>query len=107
MNVKLTIEPKIKPILDPGYTPAILWTRAYAKLCDTDPKSTELAIALSRQDGTVFVHKTKILPHTDDNIALNNKHIERLLKFLLWQKGGSKVTIGGCDAIAAASLPAL
>ena len=96
----LTIEPKLKPILDPEYVPAILWTRAYSELCDADPESTELAIALSRLDGTVFVDKTKILPHTGDNIALNNKHVERLLKFLLWQKGGSKITIGGNDEIA-------
>lgn len=100
MSTNLTVEPKIKPILDPEYVPAILWTQAYAKLCEADPQSSELAIALSRNDGTVFTHKTKILSHTGDNIALNNKHIERLIKFLLWQKGGSKITIGGNDTIA-------
>jgi predicted NBD/HSP70 family sugar kinase len=99
-NKQLSIEPKLKPILDPDYVPAILWTRAYNDLCNNDPESTELAIALSRKDGTVFVHKTRILSHTDENIALNNKYIERLIKFLLWQKGGSKITIGGCEPIA-------
>lgn len=100
MTVELNITPKIKPILDPGYVPAILWTRAYKELCDADAQSTDISIALSREDGTVFIHNTEVLSHTGNNIELNNKYIERLVKFLLWQKGGSKITIGGHDAIA-------
>ena len=100
MSTKLNIKPKIKPTLDPGYVPAILWTRAYKELCNVDAESADISIALSREDGTVFIHKTAVLSHVGDNIALNNKYIERLVKFLLWQKGGSKITIGGNDAIA-------
>jgi len=97
---KLKIETKVKPVLDPEFMPAVMWNRAFRSLCDANENAADLTIALSRPDGTVFVHKTKILPHEGDNIALNNKHVERLIKFLLWHKGGSTITIGGNDTIA-------
>ena len=36
-----------------------------------------------------------MLPHQSSNIPLNERYAERLLKFLLWQKGGYRVSIGG------------
>ena len=40
------------------------------------------------------------LPHDGDNIAVNQRYAERLLKFLLWQKGGYRITIAGDPRIA-------
>ena len=88
------------PALDPGFKPAVLWNRAYRKRCAKNPESTELAIAVSRPDGTVFAHCTPLLPHKGENIPLNNRYVDRLVKFLLWQKGGSTITLGGHDAVA-------
>lgn len=98
---KIEVTPEFKPVLDPEFIPAVLWTRAYAEMCNAEPQSLDLAIALSRSVGTVFVHRTRILPHTDANRTINEKYVERLVKFLLWQKGGSKVSIAGCDELAA------
>jgi predicted NBD/HSP70 family sugar kinase len=61
---------------------------------------TKLAIALERSDGTVSVFRTQTLPHEGANLPLNERYAERLLKFLLWQKGGYRVTIAGEPAIA-------
>jgi len=87
-------------VLDPDFQPVVLWNKAYRERCAADPESTELAIALSRPDGTVFVHRTPLLPHEGENIALNNRYVERLVKFILWHEGGSTITIGGNEAIA-------
>jgi len=93
--------PKIRPVLDPGFLPAALWNRAYAEQCAANSSSSDLAIALSRPDNTVFLHKTRVLPHEGTDVALNNKYVERLVKTLLWLKGGSRIAIGGNDSIAA------
>jgi hypothetical protein len=50
---------------------------------------------LERSDGSVSVFRTAVLPHEGDNVAVNHRYVERLLKFLLWQKGGYRVTIAG------------
>lgn len=96
----MNIEPKIKPVLDPGFVPAVLWNRAYKAQVASDAGSHDLSIALTRQDGTAFLWSGKVLPHTGDNVALNKQYIERIVKFLLWQKGGNIILVAGDDAIA-------
>jgi predicted NBD/HSP70 family sugar kinase len=89
-----------RPALDPGFVPAITWNRTYQKRCDAG--SHPFAIALERTDGTVSRFDTRVLPHAGENVALNIKYVERLLKALLWFRGGCRVFLGGDDAIAAA-----
>jgi len=90
---------KFQPVLDPEFVPAALWNRAYrARVKETGGRN--LAIALERSDGSVSVFRTAVLPHEGKNVAVNNRYVERLLKFLLWQKGGYRVTIGGDARIA-------
>lgn len=96
----IVVNPKIRPVLDPDFVPAVLWNRAYSKRCASHPLSTDIVIALSRPDSMIFRCRTRILPHQGDHIALNNKYIERMVKSMLWIKGGSKITIAGHDAIA-------
>ena len=42
-------------------------------------------------DGTASVFKTVCLPATDVFAALNEQYVERIVKFLLWARGGDKV----------------
>ena len=89
MTHGLEVKTRHRPVLDPGFLPAVLWNRAYQARVRATRGSVELGIALVRPDGTVFTHKARILPPTAANAALNRKYVERLVKFLLWQKGGS------------------
>ena len=59
-----------------------------------------LALALQRSDGSVSVFRTAVLPHDGSYIALNQRYVERLLKFLLWQKGGYRVIVAGHPRLA-------
>jgi predicted NBD/HSP70 family sugar kinase len=95
------LSPKIRPILDPEFTPAALWTKTYQSVVSAEGGGTKLAIALERGDGAVSVHRTQVLRHEGANVALNFRYVERLVKFLLWQKGGYRITIGGEPALAA------
>ena len=84
-----------KPVLDTDFVPATLWNREYIALCCRNNESEPLAIALERTDGTVSVFRTKVLAHSGNVVGLNLKYIERVLKFLLWQKGAYKVYVAG------------
>lgn len=86
---------QFRPILDPEFLPAVLWNRDFLKEA-TEP----LAIALERSDGSVSVYRTKILSADLGLGVRNSRYVERLLKFLLWQKGGCRVTVGGSLEIA-------
>ena len=100
MFPSIPIAPRFVPRLDPGFVPASLWNRAYrTRVAATDGRP--LAIALERSDGSVSVFHTSVLPHEGDAMALNQRYVERQLKFLLWQKGGWRVTIAGESSIAA------
>jgi predicted NBD/HSP70 family sugar kinase len=84
----------IRPPLDPEFVPAALWNRNYrAKVKQSG--GHPLAIALARGDDSVSVYPTSVLPHEGANVPLNERYVERLLKFLLWQKGGCLVTVTG------------
>jgi len=94
-------QPIHRPILDPGFVPAVLWNRAYQELCQAEPRARPFGIALERTDGTVSRFDTRVLPHTGRNVSLNVKYVERLVKSLLWLRGGYRVMLAGDDAIAA------
>jgi predicted NBD/HSP70 family sugar kinase len=88
------------PALDPGFLPASLWNRCFRARVEETGNPSPLAIALERSDGSISVFRTTLLPHEGPNIATNERYVERLLKFLLWQKGGYRVLIGGDARIA-------
>ena len=94
------VAPKFRPPLDSDFVPPALWNRAYRAAVRDSGGRSPLAIALERSDGSVSTFRTAILPHEGANVALNLRYVERVLKFLLWQKGGYRVTIAGAPAIA-------
>jgi predicted NBD/HSP70 family sugar kinase len=96
----LAVRPRLLPPLDPGFVPAALWNRAFRDAVMAQGGGQPLALALRRTNGCVSVFHTDILPHTAAFSALNERYCERLLKFLLWQRGGHHVTVAGEPAIA-------
>ena len=57
---------------------------------------------LVRKDGSVFRHDGRVLSANHPAAALTLTYAERLLKFLLWMKGGPQVLVAGAPEIAAA-----
>jgi len=100
MAPRLEIRLRHRPQIDPEFLPAVLWNRAYQSAVRATKASVPLGLALLRQDGTVFNHHTRILPATAAHAALNRTYVERLVKLLLWQKGGSRILVSGCDPVA-------
>jgi predicted NBD/HSP70 family sugar kinase len=100
MPAAISVSPKFRPVLDPGFVPASLWNRGY-RAAAAGTGGQPLAIALERGDGSLSVFRSCALPHEGANVALNFRYAERLLKFLLWQKGGCRISIAGDRRIAA------
>ena len=98
----LSISPNFRPALDPDFVPAVLWNQAYRGRVQADPGSRTLDLALCRDDGTVFRWSDHVLSDTAENAALTLKYVERLFKFLLWQKGGNRLLIAGAPEVASA-----
>lgn len=97
----MTIQPKVKPVLDEGFVPAVLWRRAFNEQVAADPGAHDVQIALARLDGTTYRNDVRILSHEGENVALNIKYVERLIKFMLWAQGGCTIYIAGNDTLAA------
>ena len=102
LNININDKIKIKPVLDPDFTPAILWNQEFRKLVAENQQSREIKISLKRPRGTVSVFETAVFPNEEQYKDVNLKYVERLVKFLLWAKGGYEVTISGADEIAEA-----
>lgn len=94
----LPIQPKFIPELDPGFVPAALWNRAFRRLAERQG-AVPLVLAVERADGSVSRYDTVALPESSADFALNLRYAERIVKFLLWQRGGWKVYAGGPRAI--------
>jgi len=80
-----------------------LWNRAFEQRVAADPASRPLRLAISRSDGTTFVHEgSRILAAGGESDALNERYVERLVKAFLWMRGGSRIHVGGAPEVAAA-----
>jgi len=90
---------KHTPVLDPEFVPAVVWNRAYRELAMANPKIRTMELALERPDGTAFRWKSALLPDEPEHAEITLKYVERTLKFLLWQKGGSRVKISGAPEV--------
>lgn len=89
----ITFDLKVKPALDPDFMPLYRWEEAYLA-----GAKEPLAVALEREDGKIAVIDTRIYGTADMHDA-DCFYAERLVKYLLWAKGGFRVIICGNEAI--------
>jgi predicted NBD/HSP70 family sugar kinase len=96
------------PPLDPDFRPAWLDNRAYREAVSVQG-GVPVELALERENGFVARHATRVFPATHPGAPQNFRYVERLLKFLLFQKGAWKVSIAGprelADALSAEYSP--
>ena len=92
--------PKIAPPLDKTFRPAVLANRAYQAAAQRSARAQKLVIGLERVGGSLSRYETTILPDEHPEAVHTPDYIERIVKFLLWQRGGERVFIGGSEKIA-------
>lgn len=94
-NQGLPLQPKLVPALDPGFRPAILAIQAFLTEVDASGQVTPLRIGLERNNGLISVYETRIFGAAAGMAERNRFFVERLVKTLLWQKGGWRLVVGG------------
>jgi predicted NBD/HSP70 family sugar kinase len=82
--------------LDPDFRPAALFNREYVAAAKKSGRAVPFIIALERENGLVSRFETVIDQSAGTTTLF---YAERLVKFLLWARGGWKLHLGGPKAI--------
>src|SRR5271154_2502582 len=83
--------------LDPGFQPAVRFNRRYVAAAKASGKSVPLVIGLEREGGLISRFETVVKSVADADTL---RYAERLVKFLLWARGGWRIWLGGPAKIA-------
>lgn len=87
--------PAITPPCDPGFRPIIF---AYRRMHDRarDVGGVPVKIGIEREDGLVSIFETRVPdPERDQGLESTLLVVKRLVKFLLWSRGGWKIHFQG------------
>ncbi len=90
-GIEVTI--KNSPVLDPGFIPLSAFNKAFLATA-----KKPVAIAVERTNGLMSVYDT-FIHGTPDKAEADNYYIDRLVKFMLWGRGGFKIYICGDKGI--------
>ena len=93
------IKPRHVPVLDPDFRPAVLANRNFVSEVKASGSAVPLLIAVERDRNRVSRFDTCVFASSHPRAAANYFYVERLVKFLLWQFGGWKVTIHGPEEL--------
>ena len=81
----IEVNPAVIAPLDPGFLPASLFTRNYRELV-SGSGGVPLRLALERGDGSISTFRTSVVPPSAGHLAATLLYVERIVKFLLWQR---------------------
>lgn len=93
------VKPRFLPPLDESFRPAVLADRAFQGEVEDSGDGVPLVFGLERTDGSVSRFETTVFPDAHPQADANLMYAERLVKFLLWQRGAWKVYVGGPKSI--------
>ena len=94
------VAPRVTPVLDPRFRPAVLAARAFRQQAQAAGSET-VRLALEQSDGSVSHLTIPILPGSHPRSTGNFISVERVVKFLLWSRGGYRIYLDGPAEIAA------
>ncbi|HXZ99762.1 MAG TPA: ROK family protein [Candidatus Binatia bacterium] len=94
----IEVQPAVVAPLDRGFLPAALFNRKYRELASA-LGGEPLRVALERGDGSISTFSTAVVPPAAGHLDATLLYVERIVKSLLWQRGGWKVFVGGPAAI--------
>jgi len=87
----------VRAPLDRYFLPPVLYNRCYRDRIIAKGKAVPLEIGLERENGLLSRFETIVDPSGDPETL---RYVERIIKFLLWSRGGWKLHFGGPKVIA-------
>ena len=94
--------PRVAPPLDPDFRPLGLAWAALADDARSSGTAVPVAVAVEQPDGaSAWRHEAMGYPSGHPGEAASFRGVERLCKFLLWSRGGSRLYVDGPDRLVA------
>jgi predicted NBD/HSP70 family sugar kinase len=87
------VPPSVLLVLDPAFRPAALTNQAFRE--QARHFAVPVQLALQRADESVSRYTTEVVAPDQAQARGNFTYLERLLKFLLWSRGGFKIYFAG------------
>jgi hypothetical protein len=87
--------PRITPVLDPAFRPAVLANQAFRREARALGQAVRVRLALEQTDGSITHFATEIYSEHHPGARGNYTYIERLVKTLLWSRGGFRIYFDG------------
>jgi predicted NBD/HSP70 family sugar kinase len=87
-------------VLDPSFRPAALADRSFRHAAEASGSAVPIAVALEQDDGTVSRHDSVVFPDGHALAGANARFVERLVKCLLWARGGFRIHFSGPESLA-------
>ena len=89
----IEVNPRRMPELDPGYVPLYQFNRAFLK-----DAHKPLGLAVERSGGQIAVCET-FIHGTPEMAEADRYYVDRLVKTMLWMKGGFRIFVRGDEEI--------
>jgi len=93
------VPPKVAPPLDEDFRPGVLANHAFLEAVRSSGRGVPLVIGLERGGGLVSVFRTEVFEPSAPGAEANLPYVERLVRTLLWARGGWKVYVGGPEPV--------
>jgi len=97
MSLQL-VAPRIQPPLDENFRPAVLVNQNFRR--ESALLGIRLILGLERSGGEISRFETSVHAAIHPNFEDNFSYIERIVKFLLWQRGGHTLHVGNSPRLA-------
>ncbi len=91
---------KIEPNLDRGFRPLILEWADFQRAAAASESRVSFSLALAQPGGAVSRREGFLFGEFDPRSEGNFRHVERLVKFMLWAYGGREIFFSGPKAVA-------
>lgn len=89
------VAPGVSIPLDPEFRPPVLANRLFREEVKAAGEGVPLVIGIERSSGMLSRYETEVFPPEHPQAEENLDYVAQLVKFLLWQRGGWRVIIGG------------
>jgi predicted NBD/HSP70 family sugar kinase len=93
--------PRVTPVLDPWFRPAVLANRAFREQVRKSPKRVPVRLAIEQAEGKVSLFQTELFDEGQPQAAGNFIYLERIARLLWWSRGGFRLYVDGPASLAA------
>jgi len=89
------VRPRMVPPLDEAFRPLSMARRSFEAEAGRSGRAVPVVLGVEQPGGATSVRETVVLPDDDPSAAAGHLLAERLVKSLLWSRGGSRVWVDG------------